>query len=448
VGRLPTADPLDPQVALWWQKKADEIYQLIPDFGGFLVKANSEGQPGPRTYNRTHADGANMLAAAVSPHHGVVIWRAFVYDAKPGYDRAGAAYAELRPFDGKFASNVLLQVKNGPIDFQPREPFHPLFGAMPRTQVMPEFQITQEYLGWSNHLVFLASMWREFLDSDTYARGQGSTVTKVIDGTLYHQKITGIAGVANTGSDRNWTGHDFGQANWYAFGRLAWNPDLSSEQIAREWIAMTLTHDARAAQVMARIMVESHEAVVDYMTPLGLHHLFWGGHHYGPAPWWDTEKRADWNPVYFHRADARGIGFDRTATGSNTVAQYHDAVRRRFENLDSCPEKFLLWFHHVPWDYRLRSGRILWDEMAVDYQRGVDWVRATRKSWDSLKGAVDDERQQAVAAKLSIQERDAIAWRDACLLYFQTFSKRPLPPGVEHPVKSLEEYKAKSLLDQ
>jgi alpha-glucuronidase len=448
IGGLPTADPLDAQVALWWQKKADEIYQLIPDFGGFLVKANSEGQPGPRTYNRTHADGANMLAAAVAPHHGVVIWRAFVYDAKPGYDRAGAAYAELQPFDGKFAPNVLLQIKNGPIDFQPREPFHPLFGAMPRTQVIPEFQITQEYLGWSNHLVFLASMWREFLDSDTHATGPGSTVTKVIDGSLYHQHLTGIAGVANTGSDRNWTGHHFGQANWYAFGRLAWNPDLSPAQIAGEWIAMTFTHDAKPSQMIARIMLESHEAVVDYMTPLGLHHLFWGSHHYGPAPWWDTEKREDWNPVYFHRADKDGIGFDRTATGSNTVAQYHAAVRQRFENLVSCPEKFLLWFHHVPWDYRMRSGRTLWDELALHYQRGVDWVRSSRKAWDSLKGAVDDERHQAVARKLAIQERDAVAWRDACLLYFQTFSQRPLPAGVEKPLKTLEEYKAKSLLDR
>ena len=447
IGGLPTADPLDPQVALWWQRKAEEIYRSIPDFGGFLVKANSEGQPGPRTYNRTHADGANMLAAAVAPHHGVVIWRAFVYDAQPGYDRAGAAYAQLQPFDGKFAPNVLLQVKNGPIDFQPREPFHPLFGAMPSTQLIPEFQITQEYLGWSNHLVFLASMWREFLDSDTYAQGAGSTVTKVIDGTLYHQRITGIAGVANTGSDRNWTGHHFAQANWYAFGRLAWNPDLSSEQIAREWIAMTLTHDTSASQVIARIMLESHEAVVDYMTPLGLHHLFWGTHHYGPAPWWDKEKREDWNPVYFHRADANGIGFDRTATGSNTVSQYHDPVRQRFESLTLCPEKFLLWFHHVSWDHRLRSGRTLWDALGLHYQRGVDWVRSTRNNWESLKGVIDAERHAAVAGKLAIQERDAIAWRDACLLYFQTFSRRPFPAGVEQPVKTLEQYKAKSLLE-
>ncbi len=443
---LPTADPLNLQVAHWWQQKADEIYHLVPDFGGFLVKANSEGQPGPGTYNRSHAEGANMLAAALAPHKGIVIWRAFVYDYKPGYDRAGAAYAELQRFDGQFAANVLLQVKNGPIDFQPREPFHPLFGAMPKTQVIPECQITQEYLGWSNHLVFLAPMWREFLESDTYAKGPGSTVTKMADGSLFRQKLTGIAGVANTGTDRNWTGHDFLQANWYAFGRLAWNPDLSSAQIASEWIAMTWTHEAKASQTIARMMLESHEAVVDYMTPLGLHHLFWGGHHYGPAPWWNKEKREDWNPVYFHKADSNGIGFDRTATGSNTISQYHTAARERFEKLNS--EKFLLWFHHLPWDYRTRSGRTLWDEMALHYQRGVDWVRATRKIWDSLKGVIDDERHEAVRKKLAIQEHDAIAWRDACLLYFQTFSKRPLPAGVEKPVKTLEEYKAKSLLDR
>ncbi len=445
LGGLKTADPLDAEVIEWWKQKADEIYNLIPDFGGFLVKANSEGQPGPRTYNRSHADGANMLAAAVAPHHGVVMWRAFVYDVKPGYDRAGAAYENLQPFDGKFAPNVLLQVKNGPIDFQPREPFHPLFGAMPKTQLMPELQITQEYLGFSNHLVFLATMWREFLASDTYAKGPHSTVTKVTDGSLYHQKITGIAGVANTGSDRNWTGHDFLQANWYAFGRLAWNPDLDSRTIANEWIAMTLTRDRRTAETIARFMLESREALVDYMTPLGLHHLFWGGHHYGPAPWWDTEPRADWNPVYFHRADEGSVGFDRSATGSNTVSQYHPPVRDRFNDLAACPEIFLLWFHHVPWDYRMRTGRILWDELALHYQRGVDWMRATRKEWDALAGAIDPERHAAVAKKLAIQERDAICWRDACLLYFQTFSKRPLPKGVEQPAKTLEEYKAKSL---
>jgi alpha-glucuronidase len=446
LGGLKTADPLDPEVATWWKQKAEEIFKLIPDFAGFVVKANSEGQPGPRTYNRSHADGANMLAAAVAPHNGIVIWRAFVYDMKPGYDRAGAAYENLQPFDGKFAPNVLLQVKNGPIDFQPREPFHPLFGAMPKTQLMPEFQITQEYLGFSNHLVFLAQMWREVLDSDTYAKGPGSTVSKVIDGSLYGQRLTGMAGVANTGSDRNWTGHHFLQANWYAFGRLAWNPDLASRQIAEEWIAMTFTHDPKVTEAIARIMLESHEALVDYMTPLGLHHIMWGGHHYGPAPWWDTEPRADWNPVYYHRADERGVGFDRTALGSNTLSQYRRPVRDRFENLSSCPEEFLLWFHHLPWEHRMKSGRILWDELALHYQRGVDWTRSARKRWDALAGVIDSERHVDVAKRLAIQERDAIWWRDACLLYFQTFAKRPLPEGVEKPAGALEQYKAKSLV--
>ena len=443
---LKTADPLDPQVAAWWKRKAEEIYKHIPDFGGFLVKANSEGQPGPRTYNRNHVDGANMMAAALAPHNGVVIWRAFVYDMKPGYDRAGAAYENLQPFDGKFAANALLQVKNGPIDFQPREPFHPLFGGMPKTQMMPEFQITQEYLGFSNHLVFLAQMWRAVLDSDTHARGPGSTVARVADGSLFSQRLTGIAGVANTGSDRNWTGHDFGQANWYAFGRLAWNPDIASDRIAREWIRMTLTNDAKAVAAITRIMLESYQALVDYMTPLGLHHIMWGGHHYGPAPWWDSEQRADWNPTYYHRADETGLGFDRTKTGSNTVIQYHPGVRDRFANLSKCPESLLLWFHHVPWDYRMHSGRTMWNELAIRYQRGVDWVRAVRRQWQALAGAIDRDSHDRVAKKLAVQERDAIWWRDACLLYFQDFSKRPLPRGVEKPQRTLEEYKAKSLV--
>ena len=445
LGGLKTADPLDPRVTDWWRKKADEIYQVIPDFGGFVVKANSEGQPGPRTYNRNHVDGANMLAAALAPHNGVVMWRAFVYDMKPGYDRAGAAYENLQPFDGQFAPNVLLQVKNGPIDFQPREPFHPLFGGMPKTQLMPELQITQEYLGFSNHLVFLAQMWREFLDSDTYAKGPGSSVSRVVDGSMYGQRLTGMAGVANTGSDRNWCGHHFLQSNWYAFGRLAWNPDLASRQIADEWIRMTFTNDANGVRDITRIMLGSHEAVVDYMTPLGLHHIMWGGHHYGPAPWWDTEARDDWNPVYYHRADERGLGFDRTSAGSNTVSQYHPEIRNRFSSLGTCPEKLLLWFHHVPWDYRMRSGRTLWDELALDYQRGVDWVRTTRKNWDGLANVIDKQRHGEVANKLAIQERDAAWWRDAVLLYFQGFSKRPLPAGVEKPQRSLEEYKATSL---
>ena len=445
LSKLPTADPLDPAVIEWWAQKANEIYKVIPDFGGFIVKANSEGQPGPRTYNRTHVDGANMLAAAVAPHRGIVMWRAFVYDMKPGYDRAGAAYENLRPFDGKFAPNVLLQVKNGPIDFQPREPFHPLFGAMPRTQLMPELQITQEYLGFSNHFVFLASMWREFFDSDTYAKGRGSTVSRVADGTLYRQRLSGIAGVANTGTDRNWTGHHLLQANWYAFGRLAWNPRLSSEQIATEWTSMALTHDAQAAKKIVTLMLESHDAVVNYMTPLGLHHLMWGGHHYGPAPWWDKEKRDDWNPVYYHKASNSGVGFDRTRTGSNTVSQYHLPVRRQFSDVRQCPEKFLLWFHHVAWDHRMKSGRTLWDELAHSYQSGVDWVRSARHQWGTLAHAIDNERHKAIDKKLAIQERDAVWWRDASLLYFQTFSKRPLPAGIESPAKTLEEYKATAL---
>ena len=445
LGQLPTADPLDRSVIAWWKEKANEIYKVIPDFGGFLVKANSEGQPGPRTYGRTHVDGANMLAAAVAPHNGIVMWRAFVYDMKPGYDRAGAAYENLQPFDGKFASNVLLQVKNGPIDFQPREPFHPLFGGMPRTQVMPELQITQEYLGFANHFVFLASMWREFLDSDTYARGRGSTVSRVADGELHRQRLTGMAGVANTGSDRNWTGHHLAQANWYAFGRLAWQPNTPSKEIAQEWTKMTLTHDAAAVATIVRLMLESHEAVVNYMTPLGLHHLFWGGHHYGPAPWWNEEKRDDWNPIYYHKADAFGIGFDRTKTGSNTVSQYHLPVRQKFSHLDQCPEKFLLWFHHVSWDHKMKSGRTLWDELALHYQAGVNWTRTTRATWAGLTEAIDPERHAAIAQKLAIQERDAVWWRDACLLYFQTFAKRPLPRGVERAGRPLADYKAKAL---
>jgi alpha-glucuronidase len=447
LGGLKTADPLDPGVAEWWKKKADEIYRIIPDFGGFLVKANSEGQPGPRTYGRDHVDGANMMAAALGPHHGIVIWRAFVYDMKPGYDRAGAAYENLKPFDGKFSANVLLQVKNGPVDFQPREPFHPLFGAMPRTGMMPEFQITQEYLGFSNHLVFLAQLWREVLDSDTYAKGKTSTVTRVANGILFHQRITGIAGVANTGTDRNWTGHDFLQANWYAFGRLAWDPNTSSREIADEWIKMTFTREPKAVATITKIMLDSHDAVVDYMTPLGLHHQMWGGHHYGPAPWWNTFSRDDWNPTYYNKADADGIGFDRTATGSNTVSQYFPPVRNRFSNLKTCPEEFLLWFHHVPWTYRMRSGKTLWDELALHYQRGADWVRNARTEWKSLSRIVDAERFHAVDQKLAIQERDAVWWKDASLSYFGTFSGMPLPAGVEKPLRTLADYKKIDLLD-
>ncbi len=449
LGGLKTADPLDPGVIAWWKAKADEIYALIPDFGGFLVKASSEGQPGPHTYNRSHKDGANMLAAAVAPHDGVVMWRAFVYDPKPGSDRAAAAYDSLHQFDGQFAPNVLLQVKNGPIDFQPREPFHPLFGAMPKTPLMLEVQITQEYLGFANHLVFLAPMWRECLDSDTDAEGPGSTVARVVGGSLSTpRRLTGMAGVANTGSDRNWTGHHFAQANWFAFGRLAWDLSIPSRQIADEWVELTLTHDREAKAAIERIMLESYEVAVDSMTPLGLHHIMWQGHHYGPAPWWDRDVRPDWNSIYYHRADAHGVGFDRTGTGSDAVSRYRPVVRSRFAELATCPEVFLLWFHHVPWDHRLRSGRTLWDELAIHYQRGVSQVRAARGQWDALAGVIDQERHADVAKRLAIQERDAVWWRDAVLLYFQTFSHRPLPQGVEAPARTLEEYKTRSLLRQ
>ena len=442
LGGLPGADPLDPAVAAWWRAKADEIYALIPDFGGFLVKANSEGQPGPLTYKRTHADGANMLAAALAPHGGVVMWRAFVYEPKPGSDRIGQAWHALKPLDGGFAPNVLLQVKNGPLDFQPREPFHPLFGGMEKTQVMPEFQITQEYLGHSRQLAFLAPMWREFLDADTRARGAGSTVLRAIDGTLFGQRLTGIAGVANTGSDRDWTGHPLAQANWYAFGRLAWDPDLSPETIAREWTEQTLTRARPAADTVVRLLVESREAVVDYSMPLGLHHLMWKDHHYGPQPWCSDLPRADWNPVYFHRAAEDGIGFDRSSTGCDTVSQYAPGARERFANLATCPEELLLWFHRVPWDHSMRSGRTLWDELCHHYQRGVDWVVAARKDWTGLADAIDPALHAAIADRLAIQERDARVWHDACLLYFQTFAGRPFPSGVEAPHETLGHFMA------
>ncbi len=442
LGGLKTADPLDPEVIAWWKAKADEIYALIPDFGGFLVKANSEGQPGPQAYNRTHADGANMFAAVLAPHGGVVIWRAFVYDSHPNDDRVAQAYDAFKPLDGQFASNVLVQVKNGPLDFQPREPFSPLFGAVPKTQLMLELQVTQEYLGHANHLVFLAPMWKEDLDSDTYAKGPGSTVAKVIDGSLFGQRITGIAGVANTGSDRNWTGNDFAQANWYAFGRLAWNPDLTSEQIAREWIHMTFTHDRHAVKAVAQIMLGSREAAVDYMTPLGLTHQMSTDVHYGPQPWGDTRLIPDTDPVYYNRADTNGLGFDRTSTGSDEVSQYQPALSDRLANLATCPQIYLLWFHHVPWDYRMRSGRTMWDELGLHYQAGVDWVRTTEKSWDTLSGVIDPERHAAVADKLAIQEHDAAWWHDACLLYFQTFSNRPFPAGVDKPQHTLQELMA------
>ncbi|MDP4224229.1 MAG: alpha-glucuronidase family glycosyl hydrolase [Bacteroidota bacterium] len=439
IGKLKTADPLDPSVIDWWKNKVDEIYSIIPDFGGLLVKANSEGQPGPQTYNRTHADGANMLADALAPHKGIVMWRAFVYDNNVPDDRAKQAYNEFVPLDGKFRKNVLVQVKNGPVDFQPREPFHPLFGAMPGTQVMPEFQITQEYLGGSVHLVFLAPLFEECLKSDTWSKGAGSTVAKIIDGTLYGQQLTGMAGVSNIGSADNWTGHPFAQANWYAFGRLAWDPYMNSTDIASEWIRMTFTNNSSAVGRILGIMLSSREATVNYMTPLGLHHIMYYGHHYGPGPWVNTGRK-DWTSVYYHRADSIGLGFDRSTTGSNAVSQYFPAVREIFNNIESCPENLFLWFHHVPWDYKMRSGRTLWEELCRKYDDGIRSVRRFRSDWDSLRDEIDPERFEKVKTLLAMQERDARIWRDGCLLYFQTFSKKPFPAGFEKPEHKLDYY--------
>jgi alpha-glucuronidase len=440
IGKLKTADPLDKEVSDWWKRKTDEIYKVIPDFGGFLVKANSEGQPGPQNYGRSHADGANMLADAVAPHGGIVMWRAFVYDNNVPDDRAKQAYNEFVPLDGKFRNNVLVQVKNGPIDFQPREPFHPLFGAMPQTPVMPEFQITQEYLGSSVHLVFLAPLFEECLKSDTHAKGEGSLVARVVDGTLHNYRITAMAGVSNIGNVRNWTGHPFAQANWYAFGRLAWDPYMSSADIADEWIRMTFTNEPSALEIIKKMMLDSREIAVNYMTPLGLHHIMYSGHHYGPGPW-VNRGRSDWTSVYYHRADTLGIGFDRTSKGSDAVSQYFKPVRDMFENLNTCPENLLLWFHHLPWDYRLASGNTLWDEICFRYDGGVKSVKKLQTDWKKTEGIVDKDRFDQVSALLVKQERDASIWRDGCILYFQTFSGRPLPGGVAQPEHDLDYYR-------
>ncbi len=439
IGGLATADPLDPQVRAWWRGKAEEIYGAIPDFGGFLVKANSEGQPGPQNYGRTHAEGANMLAEALGPHGGVVMWRAFVYDHNVPVDRAKQAYHEFQPLDGKFRENVLIQVKNGPIDFQPREPFHPLFGAMPRTPLMMEFQITQEYLGFATHLVYLAPLFKEVLQADTHAKGAGSHVAKVIDGALDQHTLSGIAGVSNIGSDRNWCGHPFAQANWFAFGRLAWDHTQTAETIADEWLRMTFSNEGKFITPVKAMMLASREIAVSYMTPLGLHHLMGWSHHYGPGPW-INEGRADWTSVYYHRADTIGLGFNRSSTGSDAVSQYFSPVREEFDRLETCPEKYLLWFHHVLWTYKLQSGRTLWEELCYKYYDGVDGVRSMRNTWDSLSGHLDDERFQQVQALLKIQEQEAVWWRNACLLYFQTFSRRPIPQQYEQPDKTVEHY--------
>ncbi|KAA2240777.1 alpha-glucuronidase [Chitinophaga agrisoli] len=439
-GGLKTADPQDPQVQQWWKDKVKEIYSYIPDFGGFLVKANSEGQPGPQNYGRSHADGANMLADALAPYKGIVMWRAFVY-SNTNEDRFKQAYDEFKPLDGQFRDNVAVQVKNGPIDFQPREPFHPLFGAMPRTPLMIEFQLTQEYQGFATHLVYMPPQFREVLMADTYAKGKGSTVAKVIDGSLEGHSLSGIAGVANIGNDRNWTGHPFGQANWYALGRLAWDYTLTPDQIADEWLRQTFTNDTRFVNPVKAMMLASHENLVNYMTPLGLHHIMGYGHHYGPAPWFDKGARADWNPVYFHRADSAGIGFDRTATGSNALAQYTPEARRQWATLDSCPDIWLLWFHHVPWNYTLHSGNTLWNELCKRYEAGVQGVQTMCNTWDKVSQFVDEERAEQVKMLLQIQLTEAGWWRDACLAYFQTFAKMPLPAGIPAPAHTLEYYK-------
>lgn len=444
IGGLKTADPLDPQVQAWWRAKADEIYKLIPDFGGFLVKANSEGEPGPEDYKRTHADGANMLADALAPHGGVVMWRAFVYSQSNHDDRARQAYDEFKPLDGRFRDNVLVQVKNGPVDFQPREPFHPLFGAMPKTPLMMEFEITKEYLGFATHLVYLGPLYEEVLSSDTIAHGKGSTVAKVIDGSLEGHRLTGMAGDANIGTDRNWNGSDFNQANWYVFGRLAWNPHLSSRSIAEEWVRMTFTNNEAFVKPMVDMMMGSREAAVDYMTPLGLLHLMGPGHHYGPAPWDASEAEADWRPVYYHRADHDGIGFDRTSTGSNAAAQYAPLLAAQFSDLHQTPEQFLLYFHHVPWTYRMRSGQTLWYELVAHYTHGVDDVKQMQETWRRMDGYIDDQRYQQVAAFLAIQEKEAQWWRDACVAYFQSISGLPLPPGYAPPQRSLQYYESLS----
>lgn len=438
LGKLATSDPLNEDVKIWWRDKVNEIYTYIPDFGGFVVKANSEGQPGPQNYNRTHAEGANVLAEALAPHGGIVMWRAFVYDDKVPEDRTKQAYNEFKPLDGKFKSNVIVQVKNGPLDFQPREPFHPLFGAIKQTPLMMEFQITQEYLGQSTNLVYLGNLYKEVLNSETYQQKSGS-VGNILYGDQV-KTVTAIAGVSNIGSNRNWCGHPFAQANWYAYGRLAWDYELSANQIAEEWARMTFTNNQPTLTQIVKIMNESWEGTVNYMTPLGLHHIMGWSHHYGPAPWIKDKHRADWTSVYYHKADSAGLGFNRTVSGSNAISQYAPELQALFGSREDCPEKYLLWFHHVGWNEKLKSGNTLWVELCKRYFEGAEWVNNAQAEWEKLKPQIDQERHNQVSELLSIQYQEALWWRNACVLYFQTYSKQPIPAGLFVPDKSLSYY--------
>ena len=403
---IKTADPLTPKVKAWWKAKAKEIYAQIPDFGGFLVKANSEGQPGPFDYKRTHADGANMLADAVKPYGGIIMWRSFVYGAAhSGEDRVKQAVSEFKDLDGKFRDNVILQSKNGPLDFQPREPYAPIFDNIKNTKQMAELQITQEYLGQSRHLTYLAPMWREFF------------------GFVAPEKLVGIAGVANIGLDKNWCGHHFSQANWYAFGRLAWNPNLTSEQIAEEWLG--LTFNASNNEALKSMMLRSREACVDYMMPIGLHHIFAFDEHYGPEPdGYNPHVPYEWCPVYYHKANNDSIGFDRTHTGSNATAQYREPYCTLYDNINTCPERYLLWFHRVPWSYRLKSGRTVLEEMDYRYARGVKEVEDFIRIWNEAKPNIDEQRWQEVDARLQHQLENAKEWQKVCMDYFSSFTKK------------------------
>lgn len=411
LGYTKTADPLDKKVQQWWQKKAKEIYATIPDFGGFLVKANSEGQPGPGDYHRTHADGANMLADAVKPYGGIIMWRSFVYGANhKGEDRVKQAVSEFKGMDGKFRDNVILQSKNGPLDFQPREPYAPIFDNIKQTPQIAELQITQEYLGQSKHLTYLAPMWKEFF------------------GFVNPDRLVGISGVANIGDDANWCGHPFSQANWYAFGRLAWNPSLTAEKIAHEWLVQTYENqDERFTKPVEMMMMTSREACVNYMMPLGLHHIFKFDHHYGPEPdGFIASYPLEWCPVYYHKADAQGIGFDRSSKGTDAVGQYPEPYRSLYDNIETCPEEYLLWFHHVPWDYKMKSGSTLWQELCMKYNMGVAMVEVYRDFWHTsakqyMKG--HEQEWQHTDSLLNVQLENAKEWRNTCLKYFQTFSK-------------------------